>query len=104
MERRGREKVVRTSGNFNIGQWHQSVMHSLLCHLLKLALALASVSGVKIPGIQDHSPPVKILLTLTGDSDKIFPLWSVTLKWKGPGALQCPPWGSSQSPRLLSDQ
>ena len=36
---------------------------------------------------------VKILLMLTGDSDKIFWLWPVILKWKGPGALQCPPGG-----------
>ena len=79
-------RVTGASSNFNIGDWHQSTMRSLSCHLLKLAPGLANVSGEngKFPA-SETTAPVKILLMLTGDGDKIFWLQSVTMKWEALG-------------------
>lgn len=97
-EPHARTRLTGAPGNFSIGDWHQRVMIGLSCHPLKLTPGLANDSGVDR---MLSAAPGENSAMLTGDSDKMFQLWSVAAKGKVPGALGCLPSWSSQSPWRL---
>lgn len=65
-------------------------MIGLSCHPLKLTPGLANDSGVDR---MLSAAPGENSAMLTGDSDKMFQLWSVAVKGKVPGAPGCLPRG-----------